>query len=468
MSFPPGRPIILLLLFAMIGSVGLLWHRADQVDQVVWVFDPSHADTYQLASGEQPSLLQLYQQQTGRKVQVQLMAARALDARLLSLILSDARGKNVPDLVEIEIGSVGKYFRASPDHNGLLPLDELVQKDPLAQQLLPARLATWSSGGHLFGIPHDVHPVSITYRQDLFAAAGVNLAACQTWAEFHEALLRYQQYWQQQGQTRRGMQLARWNSSDLMIMLYQQGVQLIDSQQHLHLDDPRVAKTMAFYATLVAGRDSISADISSVGNYFVRDLAEGNSAALFTPDWRIAQIRANAQTLDGKLRMMPLPRFATDDAPTASWGGTMIAIPRNCPDPSASWQLLRSLQLTPQASKARLSHTLILPANRAAWLDKEYDKPDPLFGGQPIGRLYTDLARQLPSQEVSPYGVLVSQALSSVLSSTEKQLKTTGPEGLEDFCRQQLLLAQKQLAHVLQFANGASDETKPTAGGQEQ
>ena len=132
----------------------------------------------------------------------------------------------------------------------------------------------------------------------------------------------------------------------------------------------------------------------------------------------------------------------------------MIAIPRNCRDPKASWELLRSLQLTPQAIRARMAHTLILPANQTAWQEAVYDTPDPLFGGQPIGRLYTQLARQLPAQTVSPYSVLVAQALSSVLNSAQGQLEANGSEGLEGFCQGKLLEAQNQLARVLQFANG--------------
>ena len=38
-----------------------------------------------------------------------------------------------------------------------------------------SRLAPWSKGGHLFGLPLDVHPVSITYRRDLYEQAGVDL-----------------------------------------------------------------------------------------------------------------------------------------------------------------------------------------------------------------------------------------------------------------------------------------------------
>ena len=454
MIFPPGRPILVLLIFAIAGGAALLTLQPTRCpsDQVLWVFDPSHADTYQLPSGPQPALTTLYRTQTGRPVSIRMMASRALDARLLSLILSNTTGPQVPDLVEIEIGSVGKYFRASPEHSGLLPLDDFVRSDPATAQLLPARLATWTSGGHLLGIPRDVHPVSITYRKDLFDAANVDLPACKNWNQFQDACLRFQQYWQHHGTPRRAMQLARWNASDLMIMLYQQRINLIDSSGTLQLADPRVAKTLAFYATLVTGARSIAAPASANADLAIRDLADGHSAAMLTPDWQIASLRSAAPDLAGKLRMMPLPRFSPTDAPTASWGGTMVAIPRNCRDPQASWQLLHALQLSPEAAKARLAHSSILPAIQSAWADPAYDAPDPFFAGQPVGRLYTQLAAQLPAQYISPYSLLLSQTLSAVLSQAQRDLESNARDPLEPRIQDQLNAAQTKLARVLQFA----------------
>ena len=454
MSFPPGKPLLLILLFTIAGGLCLLALGArgpQRPDQTIWVFDASHADTYLKPSGDQAPLVDLYSQQTHRSVQVQLQASRALDARLLSLILSGTQGPQVPDVVEIEIGSVGKYFRAQPAHNGLLPLDDFIARDPLTRQLLPARLATWTSGGQVFGIPRDVHPVSITYRKDLFDAAGVDLAACQWWDQFQQACLKYQQYWSSKGIERQAMQLARWSAADLSIMLQQQHIELIDTQNQLHLTDPRVAFTIAFYARLISGKNAIAADVANSGTLYVQDLADGHSGALFTPDWRIAYLRYQP-SLAGKLAMMPLPRFSADDAPTASWGGTMIAIPRNCRDPQQAWELLRFLQLSPQAMQARRSHSTILPAITSEWDNPRWQQPDPLYGNQAISTLYISLARQLPPQHPNPYSLLVSQAIAGVLSSAQGQVPTLSDAHLIDFCSQQLQQTQTQLKQLLDFA----------------
>ena len=397
------------------------------------------------------ALTHLYTKATGRTVNVELIPSRVLDARLLCLILGNIHSHEVPDVVEIEIGSVGKYFRAQPDRNGLYPLDQFIANDPLASDLSPARLATWTSGGHVFGIPCDVHPVTVSYRKDLFDQAGVNLELCDTWPAFRDACIRYQRFWRSRGPERVAMQLSRWNASDLMVLLHQQHIELIDTAGRPSLSDPRIAQTIAFYAQLVAGSEPISTPVAE--DMIARDLAEGHTACVLTPDWRIDYLRSNPMLL-GRLAMLPLPRFQPTDARTASWGGTMAAIPKNCRDPAASWQLLRFLQLSPEALYARQYHSSILPAVTSAWDDKAWDRPNPFFRGQAIGRLYAQLARELPVQRTSPYSALLAQSIAAVLTSAQARLQDTGPDGLEAFCSERLQSNQAALNRLLEFAEG--------------
>ena len=34
----------------------------------------------------------------------------------------------------------------------------------------------------IFGVPHDVHPTTLTYRDDLFRQAGIDLSQAKTWS----------------------------------------------------------------------------------------------------------------------------------------------------------------------------------------------------------------------------------------------------------------------------------------------
>jgi arabinosaccharide transport system substrate-binding protein len=216
-----------------------------------------------------------------------------------------------------------------------------------------------------------------------------------------------------------------------------------------------VADTLAFYAQLVAGPERIGADATPGVAGFVRDLADGSIAAVITPDWRVSTIAQYAPELAGKLRMMPLPRFdVTSDAPTSSWGGTMMGIPRRCADPDAAWELLKYFYTSPSGLDAQRQVTGILPAVRSAW-SVQPTRDDNLFGGQPVQQLYSELADQIPEQYVTPYTTLAQGELAFVLTKAVAYEHTHGSPGLRDACGQYLTDAGGILKMQIRFAEGS-------------
>ncbi|MGE5612067.1 MAG: ABC transporter substrate-binding protein, partial [Bacillota bacterium] len=260
MSFHLGKPILAMIGISLLtGAAVLLRREAPRADLRVWVFADSHARSYRdrvvpaEAAGElAPSLVELYQRQTGRSAAVNLISTRALDVRLISLFNNQSH--NVPDLVEVEIGSVGKFFRPPLDQVGFLPLNRFVEREGLMDKMVPSRFAPWSKQGGIFGIPHDLHPVTITYRKDLFDAAGVDLASAKTWEEFQDLCLRFQTYWRQKGVVGRyAIELPRIQSDYLVVMLLQRHLNIVDDYHRVHLSNPKVVDTIVRYAQMVAG-----------------------------------------------------------------------------------------------------------------------------------------------------------------------------------------------------------------------
>src|SRR4051794_35065192 len=100
-SFHLGKPIAVMLALAVGGGawVGLRPAPPRGADLVVWVSAKAHEDTY-VGGG----LVEAYQRRTGKRVAVELVSTRSEDVRLVSLFMSGSR--DVPDAVEIEIGSV--------------------------------------------------------------------------------------------------------------------------------------------------------------------------------------------------------------------------------------------------------------------------------------------------------------------------------------------------------------------------
>ncbi len=455
MTFPPGKPIFFLLVAALLSGLGiLLFHRGglQQADLRVWVFDESHAANYRNPGTLGSSLTKLYQQRTGQTVEVKLIPSRALDARLISLFSAGRAGHELPDVVEIEIGSVGKFLRGPLDSIPLLPLNGYLQRSGLDVRLVPNRLAPYTKDGIVFGIPADVHPVTITYRRDLFDQAGVDLASATTWEQFHDRCVAFEAYWHDAREPkRRAIELSRTSASDLMMLLLQRGVNLIDASGEVHLADRQVASTLAFYAQMVAGRRAVAEGAAAGSMLWVRDLSDGRLCAALTPDWRVRYLREMAPQLSGKLAMMPLPRFEPTDAPTSTWGGTMLGIPRHVANPQAAWVLLEFLLASPEGLAARREHTDILPPLRDVLADPALHVPDPFFGGQPIAAIYGELARHVPANRMHAYTPLASQALAGVLGQAVWRVESGQTQDLEQACQEMLAQAQRQVESLIQF-----------------
>jgi len=419
MTFPLGKPIALMILAALASGLFIASRGSrDRADLVVWTFADNHARTYRGdGTNTGPTLVSIFRHNTGQSVDVKLIGGQATNLRLNSIFDNADSITDVPDLVEIEISNVGQFFRPPVSQVGFLPLNDRLAKSGWGNRIVASRLTPWSKEGIIFGVPHDVHPVTLSYRRDLFEQAGVDLAAARTWLEFQEKCLAFESYWRAHGfPRRRAIELPSSSADYIIVMLLQRHLNLLDTDNTSHLTDPRVAATVEFYARCVAGPRAFSGDASPGEGVWIRDIAEGELCSCITPDWRAGLIKNSGYDLRGKLAMMPLPRFDPTDAPTATWGGTMIGIPKQARDPDKSWKLLEHLYLSPDGMRARVQHSGLLPPVIEAWKDPIWHQPDPYFSDQKVGELYIDLARQLPERYVTPFTALATQALTVVLN----------------------------------------------------
>lgn len=487
MSFTPGRPLLVLLVVALVSGV-LVALRPTPARATLnyWIFAEAHRH-------ELTPILDGFARDHGITYDLDLVAGNALGSRLESLLMSQARGPQVPDLVNLEIHQVGRFFRPPVEGMGMLDLTHFFEtrgerqiaslddpgragwaarhsdgsicvhdgrtwrRDPTRtradtwkDRIIGARFAPWMKSGRIMGAPQDVHPMTITYRDDLFRAAGVDLSACRTWPEFHRACLTMQAYWRAQGVSQRhAMELFESGCDLLQLMLLQRGVNLVEADGRVRLADPLVAQTLAFYAPLVSGPQRIGVDS---GLNIAVELDAGSIAACFTPDWRIFYLRHHAPTdaqgrrrMEGLLRMMPLPRFSDQDAPTSTWGGTCCIIPKTCPDPELAFAAIERAFYSREGLDARLAINSMLPPLPELWDHPLLHQPDPFYGGQRINELFIELAAHLPERVMTPATSLAMDALTQVQAKAVAFVRTSGTDGLEARCQVWLQAAEVDL-----------------------
>jgi arabinosaccharide transport system substrate-binding protein len=433
MSFHLGKPILVMLFVSIItGTFVVMRPGYQKKDLTMWLFSQSHYKSFE-------PLVPKFEKQNNLSVSLELLSFQAEQMRLRSLFMSDLRSPQIPDVAEVEIGQVGMFFRAPSRDVGFLPLNDILKETGWLDKILPQRLASFTKDGLIFGVPHDVHPVTITYRDDLFTEAGINLASARNWAEFHTMCEEFKRYWQKRGMRyRHAIELPVADSGYIIAMLLQRGINVIDNQNRVRIDDPKVANTLSFYAQLVAGPRRVAAQASGGTGSFTKDLIDGNLCSLITADWRFGYVKIWAPSLAGKMRMMPLPVFEEGDIPTSTWGGTMIGITKAAEDPKICWKFIEQLYFSHEGLEERRKQTEILPPVVTLWDDPVYHQPDPYLGGQKAQEMFIKLGRQIPERYVTPATPLASAELTVVLTRAVKYLNEHGAQGLEAQCQKWL------------------------------
>ena len=85
-------------------------------------------------------------------------------------------------------------------------------------------------------------------------------------------------------------------------------------------------------------------------------------------------------------------------------------------DKKLAWELLKFLYFDRPALVSRYKVTKIIPPLRAAWTDSVFAEPDPYLGGQPLGKLFTRLAPDIPPVSQDQYS---SEALTELRRPTD-------------------------------------------------
>src|SRR5204863_7626628 len=117
-----------------------------------------------------------------------------------------------------------------------------------------------------------------------------------------------EKYWRDQGfPNRHAFEAGTGDSSLVQVILLQRGINILDQDLDVYINDPRVAQTLVFYAQLVAGPRKASGQSTGGEGPLIRDILDGNLCAFLTPDWRAFYFKRYAAAIPHTMRIRPLP-----------------------------------------------------------------------------------------------------------------------------------------------------------------
>jgi arabinosaccharide transport system substrate-binding protein len=430
--FPFGKAPFWLLLVALFSTVLVFATQrlgaGPQPDLVLATFAANHVEAYQ-------DILPAFERKHGVKVSIQLVHQRALQTRLQNALLA---GTPVPDLVELLGGDIQYFTRGPLKDVGLVDFTERLEREGLRGRLVESRLSLWSSRGHVFALPHDVHPVMLAYRADLLAEAGVDPTSIETWDDFVALRPKVMKDLNGDGVIDRYLiDLPIGEAWGLEILLLQQGVSLFDAEGNLQMDQPRTVETIAWYVRAVEGKDRIATQCGW-GQPLYRAMKDGLALFYMAPDWRTRSFEMEAPNLANLFKLMPLPAWRKGERRTSVWGGSGLAITKQTKRPELAWELAKTLYFDTTQLGRRFQFTNIIPPLKDSWSLPEFAEKNDFYQGQQIGLLYAGLASDAPADWSTPYKTRSADRLGDVFLRALEHYRAHGNAGLEDTIRLEL------------------------------
>ncbi|MCC6441965.1 MAG: extracellular solute-binding protein [Armatimonadetes bacterium] len=418
--FPYGKAPLVILTATLAAALYLATHPVAKTQATLryWTFAKTHYDAYKAV------IPAFEKKHPGVKVDLQLVSGTAVTSRLQAAFWADL---DVPDLVEVEISSAGSFFRGPIQDVGFIDLTGRLKKSGYYDRIVKSRFAPYTNRGRIFGLPHDVHPVMLAYRRDIFEAERIDPAKLTTWDKFIRAGRRLtipgKRYM---------MELSDTDASNLEMLLFQRGGGYFDPDGKLIMDNAVAVETMRWYVPLVAGDEKIGNTLGGGNQILTQAVEQGYLLTLICPDWRSKFFEDDIPRMSGKMALMPLPAVRPGGPRTSTWGGTMVGITRHCPSPDLAWELAQHCYLDREQMGERFQETNILAPLRDAWDLPAFREPRAYWSNQPIGEIYARLADQTPAQYTSPFIQLAKSKMGEALVACVQYYQAHGEDGFAE------------------------------------
>lgn len=392
-----------------------------------WTAAKPHYESYQKAIPE------FERTHPGVKVDLQLVSGEATGQRLRAAFWSNL---DVPDMVEVEIGLSGTFFRGSLANIGFLDLTDRINREGFRDKMVASRFSSYTTRGRIFGLPHDVHPVQIAYRKDLFDAEGIDLSKVETWDEF---IAIGRKLTRTTGANKRYMiEMGDTANIPFDTVFFQKSGGYFDEAGECIFDNEIGVETVKWYIPLVAGEKRIGNALGYFGSESNQAIESGYLMSAFVPDWRTKLFENEIAKAKGKMALMPIPTFTKGGRRTSTGGGTMMGITKASENPDLAWELAKFLYTKEEDLATRFAESNIIPPIKSAWNLPEFKKPNAFYSNQPLGTTYAALAPQVPPQYGSPFLGTAKGKMGEAVVACVSYYKANGDRGFDAFVRKTL------------------------------
>ena len=424
-GFPLGKAQLVMLLLFLVSAMLMGFGEKEEGQRLTyWCFARTHYDDYVIAKE------QFEAEHPGWVVDIKLVDGASLLNRLTAAFV---RGSGAPDASEIEITGIGRFFKGEPEDIPFEDLEELAAQYGDAgwtERIVQARFAPWSYKGHIFGMPQDLHPVVMVYRQDMFEELGYPdlPSVVETWEDFRRVALDVSRPKEVDAEhPRYAIGLHIKDFWEFWQLLLQRGGGIYDEERRVVIDSPEAEEVLRFYTDLFV-KHNVAWPVRDLPSFWAA--VKRNEVMAFTAaDWFIGFLRNNVPEQAGKWRAMPMPAWPPGGRRVSTHGGTTTVIPRQGKQKEMAWKFTRFLYLNREETVKRALKTRVMPAMHESYEDPRLlDDRFGYLGDQRLGRLLAGLRNDIPRVYLHSSWTEASVQMRDVIFQAIQQEET--PENL--------------------------------------
>ncbi len=323
------------------------------------------------------------QMNPGAHVNVDITGASMQTRFMLSL----AADVGAPDVSQLQITDAPHYMATGK-------LADLTAVAAKYQSKFPAsRWAECVMNGHVYAIPWDLGPVAIFYKRNIFKEYNINPSSIHTWADYIAAGKKIVAL--SHGKTKM-LALGISGLADMFeIFLQQTHGQVFDDSGRIAVNSPQAHEALQMMRQIHAA--GITSDINAYSQEWMAGFNDSSLATYPGAVWLggiIKDSQTHYDTSTTKWGVFRLPAIQRGGVHVANLGGSVLVIPKQCANKTAAWAFVKYALCTKAGQLMQYEKESLYPSYMPALKSHVMDKPDPFFGGQPVGRLFaTDVQK---------------------------------------------------------------------------
>jgi ABC-type glycerol-3-phosphate transport system substrate-binding protein len=324
-----------------------------------------------------------YEEANGGDVTITQIGRADMKDKFKSTLLS---GSGAPGAAMMESVDAASWV----DTGGLRDISGWLDEAGIKDKFVEGKWGPLEKDGGTYALPWDIGPVGTFYRRDVMENHDIDPTSVETWDQYIEEgkKLPDDQYL---------LNLPSNDYDGLWRMMFRQlGGQpfTANGAVNIHSD-----KSLQVARILKRIRDSgVANDLASWSSSWFTAFGEGTTASLTAGAWMEGTLKAELSDTSGQWGVIKPPAIESGGSRATNWGGSNLTIASQVSDEVArrAWDYMAYTLGQADHQITMYREYGIFPALESAYESDAFDQSNEFLGGQEAGRLFAEIAPEIP------------------------------------------------------------------------